>query len=139
MCDVMREYQQKSMKSYVLPEAVYRQALWAVKDLPRLKRLLEKSKVSEGDLPQISMVAENSGRPWADKDFTGQSAVERAMMSVKIQAIEDAFFQIPHKYREGIKLKLTEGKNYSDDFHHNTWKKWQQIYIFHAAKNLGLY
>lgn len=138
----MREYQQRSIKSYVLPEAVYRQALWAVKDLPRLKEILERSLCSEGDLPQTSLVAENggsSGKTWADKDFTGQSAVERAMTSVKIQAIEDAFFQIPHKYREGIRLKLTEGVKYSDDFHANTWKKWQQIYIYHAAKNLGLY
>lgn len=136
----MREYQQRSMKSYVLPEAVYRQALWAVKDLPRLKETLEKSLALEGTLPQTSLVAENNrGKDWADKDHTGRSAVERAMLSVKIQAIEDAFFQIPHKYREGIRLKLTEGKRYSDDFHGNTWKKWQQIYIFHAAKNLGLY
>ena len=84
----MREYQQRSMKSYVLPEAVYRQALWAVKDLPRLKEILERSLCSEGDLPQTSLVAENggsSGKTWADKDFTGQSAVERAMTSVKIQ------------------------------------------------------
>lgn len=58
---------------------------------------------------------------------------------MKIQAIEDAFFQIPYEYREGIRLKLTEGKEYGDDFHANTWKKWQQIFIFHVAKNLSLY
>ena len=58
---------------------------------------------------------------------------------MKIQAIEDAFFQTPYEYREGIRLKLTEGKEYGDDFHANTWKKWQQIFIFHVEKNLSLY
>ena len=37
-----REYQVKRMKNYILPEAVYRQALWAVKDLNRLKAELNK-------------------------------------------------------------------------------------------------
>ena len=38
----MKDYQVKSLTSCKLPETVYRQALWAVKDLPRMKeRLLE--------------------------------------------------------------------------------------------------
>jgi len=136
----MKDYQQKKLKSYVLPEAVYRQALWAVKDLPRLKSTLERVLLSEGRLPGSSAVSEHTGeRDPYEKDYTGKEAMERAMLTMKIQAIEDAFFQIPYKYREGIRMKLTEGKAYGDDFHINTWKKWQQIYIFYAAKNLGLY
>ena len=138
--DLMKDYQQGRMKSYVLPEAVYRQALWAVKDLPRLKRSLELYLYKEGNLPSGSLVMERIGeRNASEKDFTGQEAIKKAMLSMKIQAIEDAFFQIPYEYREGIRLKLTEGKEYGDDFHANTWKKWQQIFIFHVAKNLSLY
>lgn len=36
----MKDYQQKRMKNHVLPQPVYRQALWAVKDLLRMKRRL---------------------------------------------------------------------------------------------------
>ena len=36
----MKDYQQKRMKDHVLPQPVYRQALWAVKDLLRLKSRL---------------------------------------------------------------------------------------------------
>ena len=37
----MKDYQQKKMKRHVLPQPVYRQALWAVKDLLRLQERLE--------------------------------------------------------------------------------------------------
>ena len=59
--DLMKDYQQRRMKSYVLPEAVYRQALWAVKDLPRLKRSLELYLYKEGNLPSGSLVMERIG------------------------------------------------------------------------------
>ena len=39
----MREYQVKRLKDYRLPEAVYRQALWAVKDTNRLKEELNRT------------------------------------------------------------------------------------------------
>lgn len=32
----MRDYQYKKIKEYILPEAVYRQALWAARDMGRL-------------------------------------------------------------------------------------------------------
>ena len=37
----MKEYQQKRMKEFVMPETVYRQALWVAKDLPRMKKRIE--------------------------------------------------------------------------------------------------
>ena len=136
----MRDYQQRKLKSYVLPETVYRQTLWAVRDLPRLKRTLELELQKGGRLPQSAYVRENAQHADAAQiDLTGQEAIKRAMLSMKIQAIEDAFYLVPCEYREGIRLKLTEGKDYGDDCHLNTWKKWQQIYIYHAARNLGLY
>ena len=136
----MREYQQKKMKPYLLPEAVYRQALWAVKDLPRLKAALDDAVYSEDSLPTVNFdkerVKEEQGKYM---DVTGDSAVRAAMLSMRIDSIEGAFSAIPEKYRKGIKLKLTRGIAFSDTFHINTWKKWQQIYIFYVAKNLGLY
>lgn len=136
----MREYQQKKMKPYLLPETVYRQALWAVKDLPRLKAALDDAVYSEDSLPSVTFdkerVKEEQGKYM---DVTGNSAVRAAMLSMRIDSIEGAFSAIPEKYRKGIKLKLTRGIAFSDAFHINTWKKWQQIYIFYVAKNLGLY
>ena len=48
----MKDYQLKSIKSCKLPEAVYRQALWAVKDLPRMKeKLMELEEMLDFLLP----------------------------------------------------------------------------------------
>lgn len=136
----MKDYQQKRMKSFLLPEPVYRQALWAVKDLPRLKEVLEIELEKMGRVPNViysSRVCENKGGPIMD--FTADGGVNLANISMKIEAIESALYNIPYKYREGLRAKLTEGKDYGDNYHCNTWKKWQQAYIFYVAKNLGLY
>ena len=92
----MREYQQKKMKPYLLPEAVYRQALWAVKDLPRLKAALDDAVYSEDSLPSVNFdkerVKEEQGKYM---DVTGDSAVRAAMLSMRIDSIEGAFSAIP--------------------------------------------
>ena len=38
--DRSTEYQPKKMKEYVLPETVYKQAVWAAKDFSRMKKQL---------------------------------------------------------------------------------------------------
>lgn len=136
----MEYYQQKKMKPFVLPETVYRQALWAVKDVPRMKVVLEETQKREGQLPStdfsVPRFCENQGRLGS---ITEEQAVQTVNLSMKIESIESAMLQIPEKYREGIKAKLMEGIPYGDQYHSNTWKKWQQMYIFYVAKNLGLY
>ena len=136
----MGEYQVKRLKPYLLPETVYRQALWAVKDLGRLKEARRRALMHIGDVPGADFsegrVCERGSLA---RDLTGRQAQAAAMLSMKIEAIESALEMIPEKYRRGIILKLAKGVPYDDSFHINTWKKWQQIYIFYVAKNLGLY
>jgi hypothetical protein len=136
----MKEYQQKKMRSYVMPEAVYRQALWALKDLPRLREEL-KQLVEERDLITsgaliVSDVTFGTGKI---SDSTGNRAVKIANISSRILAIESAFAEIPDKYRKGLWIRNIENAKYEDGAHPNTWKKWQQILIFHIAQNLQLY
>ena len=71
-------------------------------------------------------------------DITAKKADKLITLTNRIESIEAALFSIPEKYREGIKQKLVDGKSYGDEFHPNTWKKWQQVYIYNVAKNLGL-
>ena len=42
----MKDYQQKRMKEHLLPQPVYRQALWAVKDLLRLRSRLSELRIA---------------------------------------------------------------------------------------------
>lgn len=132
----MRDYQLKKMKEFVLPDTVYRQAIWAVKDMPRIIKEIK-------DLQEISVSAGSvvkeisSGGIYSDR--TGKTAVRLAILSAKKDAIENAFDSIPEKYREGIKNKLFYSMPYGDEYHPNTWKKWQQIYIYNVACKLDLY
>ena len=132
-----REYQLKKMKNYVLPETVYRQALWAVKDLNRLREELNNAIENVDNIHSPNFFNESIGTGFYS-DITAKKADKLITLTNRIESIEAALFSIPEKYREGIKQKLVDGKSYGDEFHPNTWKKWQQVYIYNVAKNLGL-
>ena len=132
-----REYQLKRMKNYVLPETVYRQALWAVKDLNRLKEELNKAVENVDNIHSPNFFNESIGSGFYS-DVTAKKADKLIALTNRIESIETALFSIPERYREGIRRKLVDGKSYGDEFHPNTWKKWQQVYIYNVAKNLEL-
>jgi len=134
----MKEYQVKALKSCLLPETVYRQALWAVKDLPRLREkrleleeMLDCIPSSFGDGPR--------GRGGEPADHTARLAGELAGLSLRIQRIEGSLKAVPLKYRDGILDKLAYGIPYSDICHMNTLKRWQQVYLYQVALELKLY
>ncbi len=136
----MRDYQQKKMKVYLFPEPVYRQSYWALRDLNRmkeeLKRLNEERDVIAVGEKNMSNYGFGTGRI---SDITGNRAVKIAHLSSRILAIEAAFDEIPEKYRRGLWRKNVENLGYPGDAHINTWKKWQQILMYHVAKNLQIY
>lgn len=133
----MKDYQQKRMKEFVLPEAVYRQALWAAKDLLRMKNRI---KELQGKIDAVSsQIVRESRISGAYSDRTGNMATEMASLSARIKAIEGALVSVPGKYRGGIENKLFRGLDFGDDYHPNTWRKWQQVYLYNVAVNLGLY
>lgn len=133
----MNDYQQRRMTDYVLPQAVYRQALYAVKDLNRLKRKLtyleESACLLEGR--EIKIVTTGKGKV---TDFTAKIAVDLATLKMRIGAIEEAFLSVPAEYRGAIRDKLQFDVPYSEDHSINTWKKWQQVLIYHVADNLKI-
>ena len=134
----MSEYQQKKMKSFLLPETVYRQALWAVKDLPRMRQKMAELEESLDSLPQMEMGMPRSsgGRP---SDMTAFRAGQIAALGMRIRVIEDCLKMVPEKYRDGILDKVAYGVPYSDVYHLNTWKKWQQFFLYQVAEGLQLY
>lgn len=137
----MKDYQAKRLKDYVLPQPVYRQALWAVKDLERLKGRLRELKADAYALGSYDMsmpaLGYGTGRVC---DVTGSKAVAIAHLSRRIDAIEDAFMTVPAKYRGGVEDKLIRDVPYDEEFASiNTWKKWQQIFLYHVAHNLQIF
>lgn len=134
----MNDYQLKREKSYLLPQTVYRQALYAVKDLDRMKKKLqfmeaEASGILSSD-PSVIM-----SRGGAVSDITGNRASEMALTESRIKAIESAFEEVPQKYRSGLKDKLIYDIPISRlGYSVNTWKKWQQVLLYHVAVNLKI-
>ena len=136
----MKDYQLKSIKSCRLPETVYRQALWAVKDLPRMKEKLMEMEESLDCLP--SAYSGTPGRRSGSTvicDQTARTASQTASLAMRIQQIEKSLDAVPEAYRYGILGKLAYGVPYSDQFHMNTWKRWQQVFLYQVAVNLQLY
>ena len=134
----MKEYQVKSLKSFRLPEAVYRQALWAVKDLPRLKEKKKELEDMLGCIP-AAYTGIPRGRSGCYSDQTARIAGEMAETALRLRKIEESLNVVPLQYREEILGKLAYDIPYSDRFHLNTWKRWQQIYLYQVAVDLHLY
>ncbi len=134
----MNDYQLKREKSYLLPQTVYRQALYAVKDLDRLrKKLIFMEDDASGILPNDPSVIMSRGG--AVSDITGNRASEMALTESRIKAIESAFEQIPPKYRSGLRDKIIYDVPLCRlGYSVNTWKKWQQVLLYHVAVNLKI-
>ena len=134
----MNDYQLKKGNSYLLPQTVYRQALYAVKDLTRLKRKLlyveyDKAGIMPSDPSSIM------SRGGSISDITGNRASEITLTESRIRAIESAFNEVPDKYRNGLRDKLLSDVPASKlGYSVNTWKKWQQVLLYHVAVNLKL-
>ena len=133
----MSEYQQKRIKSCLLPETVYRQALWAVKDLPRMRQRLLELEESLDCICGSSVSVSRSSNVYADR--TAVKAGQMANLALRIQRIEDGLMCVPEQYRDGILDKLAYGVPYPDLYHANTWKRWQQVFLYQVAVNLQLY
>ena len=134
----MNDYQQKRLTGYVLPQPVYRQALWAVKDIERLRQRLAETKKNAYAVSARDYFGYSTTGAGRLSDRTSAAAVEITMLSQRINAIERAFSMIPEVYRDAIEDKLIRGVPYPDYAHVNTWKKWQQILVYHVAVNLHL-
>lgn len=136
----MKDYQQKKMKTYLMPEPVYRQAYWALRDLKRMKEelahLLEERDLISASVAEASNFASGTGKI---SDVTGNRAIKITQLSARVLAMETAFDTIPEKYRGGLWQKNVENLTFGDGAHLNTWKKWQQVLMFNVAKNLQLF
>ena len=133
----MNDYQQMRDKNFVLPQTVYRQALYAVKDLDRLRKKLEYLREEAYELKGRELT-DILGQTGYVSDRMADKAVEIASTEARISAIEDAFMTIPFEYREGIEDKLVYDVPYDMGHCINTWKKYQQILIYRVAENLRI-
>lgn len=109
-----REWQQTKMVEYLLPDEVYYQCLWAVRDLKRMERLSKKMK--------------------NDSNFT---PLEVLNMEARVRAIYNALGIVPEAYR-GWVMKSIVDHDSGRDFPNKFWRIWKQKFIYNVAKNLAI-
>lgn len=130
------EYQQKKLKTYLLPDTVHRQAIWAVKDVCRMREKLETLKNKAYATMPVSLGEHNNG--YHISDNTGDYASDISNLSMRVEAIMTSLENVPLKYREGIVNRLIYDLPYDDSYHGNTWRKWQQVFLYYVAINLHI-
>ena len=134
----MREWQQTKFKDLVLPDAVYYQSIWAVRDLHRMEEELitmEKD-IRAGDIPCTSIVSEGRNEYTVSKP-TEDKAVRKATLEQRVEAIHSALETVPLAYRQFIMDNIIRQKAYRC-FPNKLWRIWKQRFLFNVAKNLSL-
>lgn len=134
----MREWQQTKFKDLVLPDAVYYQSIWAVRDLYRMENqlLTMEQNIRVGDIPSTSIVSDGRNE-YAVSKPTEDKAVRKASLEKRVEAIHDALETVPLAYRQFILDNIIKQKTYKC-FPNKLWRIWKQRFLYNVAKNLAL-
>lgn len=130
-----REWQQTKFKEYVMPDSVYYQCLWAVRDLERMEVRLGELK-REKKTCSSSLICEDKRMPLLSRP-TENHAMEMAILEERINAIREALSVVPECYRPFVLSNIifkTSGKGYPNKL----WRVWKQRFLFQVAKNLSI-
>ena len=134
---VSREWQQRRLKEYVLPDAVYYQTVWAVRDLERMeKRIKELDREIRAGHNSNSIVCEGK-RNYSVMRPTESRAVEKVLLEGRVKAIRNALNMVPESYRGFIMDNIvyrTKAKGYASKI----WRIWKQRFLYQVARNLSL-
>ena len=130
-----REWQQTKFKEYVMPDPVYYQSLWAVRDLERMEVRLKELKKEEKACSS-SLVCDSRNTTLLSRP-TENHALEMAILEERIRAIREALSIVPESYRPYVLSNIifkTSGKGYPNKL----WRIWKQRFLFQVAKNLSI-
>lgn len=131
-----REWQQTLLREYLLPDTVYYQSIWAVRDLNRMEARLEQLQQEEVQPCGSSIVRDSTDGP-AGRYSADARMAEMAVLNMRISAIRSALSAVPEEYRSFILSNLilrTSGRAYPNKL----WKYWKQRFLYTVAKNLKM-
>ncbi len=134
----MREWQQTKFKDLVMPDAVYYQSIWAVRDLYRMEQELEllKQEISDGVMHSTCVVSDVKDS-YETRNPTEDKALQKVELEKRIKAINDAIDSVPLAYRQFILDNIILQKAYKC-FPNKFWRIWKQRFLFNVARNLFL-
>ena len=135
----MREWQQTRFKDLVMPDAVFYQSIWAVRDLYRMEEELEilKQEISNGDMHTTSVVSDIKDG-YELRNPTEDKVLRKVALERRVKAINDAIDSVPLAYRQFILDNIILQKAYKC-FPNKFWRIWKQRFLYNVAKNLRLF
>ena len=125
-----RDYQPQKNNPYYLPQPVYRQVLWLIRDYFRMVEEYDNAIWDSPGPPDGQPRGNNIGDP------TEREAARRAAIYERIHAIEQSRFIIPEQYREAVWNNIQFHEKYPEHYSKNTYSKWRIRYIYTVAKKL---
>ena len=131
-----REWQQTKMTEYVMPEAVYYQSLWAVRDYQRMKERLEEI-AGDGSKKTSGSVVMETPKVYGGHRPSEERAMEIAILKERVEGIRKALVKVPVEYRSYIISNIVM-KNSGKNFDNKTWRLWKQIFLYQVALNLSI-
>ena len=99
----MREWQQTKFKNLVMPDAVYYQSIWAVRDLYRMEdqiKLIDQD-INMGDVISTGIVSEDTNA-YNVSNPTEDIIVQKSTLERRVKAIREALETVPLAYRQFI-------------------------------------
>jgi hypothetical protein len=119
-----------------MPDAVYHQTLWAVRDLTRMENRLTEIVEADHTRRGKSIVYDHNYFVMYDSS-TERLAMERVILEERIWAIRDAMDGVPEIYRNMIMddIVSTTARKQGDS---KVWKYWKQRFLYRVAKNMSM-
>lgn len=123
----MRDYY---LKNSEIPEELYRQTLFMIKDYDRMKEEYDNAIWDSPEPPDGQPRGSNAGDP------TSREGLKRAELFRKLQAIEQAKLSLPEEYREGVWNNVLYKTPYPKSAHRKTWWQYKTAFILRVARNM---
>ena len=123
----MRDYY---LKTSEIPEELYRQTLFMIKDYDRMKEEYDNAIWDSPEPPDGQPRGSNAGDP------TSREGLKRAELFRKLQAIEQAKLSLPEEYRDGVWNNVLYKTPYPKSAHRKTWWQYKTAFILRVARNM---
>ena len=132
-----REWQQTRFREFVMPDAVYYQSIWAVRDLERMEKRLEELNYDIDSYGIGSIKVSDGKTDYSRIKPTEKKAIERALLESRVEAIREALAVVPDAYKNFV-LDNVALKKSQKSYQTKIWKIWKQRFLYNVAKNLSL-
>jgi len=121
-----------SEKQYTVPKDIWDECIRIIRGYDRLHEEYE------GLLHSSPPPPDGQPRSRCPGKAVECEAIERALLSIKLNAVDEAFSIIPVEYRQDIRDKIVKRTPYPDYTGRNTFSRWKARMIKYLAERLLL-